>query len=302
MNDAVAHIELRNAKKRYGHVTVLDCDSFDVLPGEVHVLAGENGAGKSTLIKILGGAITEYEGELRLGGEAVAWKSPHDASARGVAVIHQELSLVPSMSVVDNLYLGDLPVRRGFVRQGAMRRQAREALRKVGLQLPLDELVERLPIATQQLVEVAKALRREARVVVMDEPTSALNVREAERLFALIQELKSQGCGVVYITHKMDEIERLADRITVLRDGKRVATEAGSEVGADRLIRLMVGDKGLRPTEAAPRTPPGETVLAVEGLTVHRHGREVARDVSLSVRKGEVVGLAGLEGSGNSAV
>lgn len=299
-------VRLRNVTKAYGPVTVLKDVSMDVLSGEVHVLAGENGAGKSTLMKVLGGVVTDYQGTVEVGGEAVRFRSTLDAAARGIAVIHQELSLVPSMTVADNLFLGEMPTHAGLVRRRTLAEAAKAALAKVGLDVPLDAPVERLPIATQQLVEIAKALRHKARVVVMDEPTSALNVREAQRLFALIAELKADGAGIVYISHKMDEIERLADRITVLRDGERVATEPAAEIPVARLVRLMVGDKGLaegvEPVEAPATTASGPEVLEVENLSVFAHGRRAVEAASLRVRAGEVVGLAGLEGSGASAL
>ncbi len=337
-----------------------------ILPGEVHVLAGENGAGKSTLMKVLGGIVTDYEGTVEIGGETVRLRSPQDAARRGVAIIHQELSLVPTMTVADNLFLGEMPTQGGFVRRRAMDDAARAALAKVGLDVPTDTPMERLPIATQQLVEVAKALRHKGKVVVMDEPTSALNVQEAERLFGLIAELKDQGVGIVYISHKMDEIERLADRITVLRDGEWVATRPAAGLPVPELVRLMVGDKGVAPVDGSPwsrgaelsteaqaiaqaegRTvgealstpstweatsedssdavfaslpsadpptvlpssrpsfqgePSSEFALEVEGMTVVQNGRRVVDGVGLKVQAGEVVGLAGLEGSGNSAL
>ncbi|RYG24083.1 sugar ABC transporter ATP-binding protein [bacterium] len=312
------HVRLTNVTKSYGPATVLKGVSMDILPGEVHVLAGENGAGKSTLMKVLGGIVTDYDGNVEIGGENVRLRSPQDAARRGVSIIHQELSLVPTMSVMDNIFLGEMPTKGGFVQRGEMAEAARVALSKVGLDMPVETPMERLPIATQQLVEVAKALRHKGRVVVMDEPTSALNVQEAERLFGLIAELKEQGVGIVYISHKMDEIERLADRITVLRDGEWVATKPASELSVPELVRLMVGDKGLanqlttESTEdiekaASVNSVPsvvndGAVALEVENVTIVQNGRKIVDGAGLSVRAGEVVGLAGLEGSGNSAL
>ncbi len=296
-----AHVRLESISKSYGSVEVLHDVSFDVQPGEVHVLAGENGAGKSTLIKILGGVITDYSGTLFVGDQPVRFRSTHEAGERGIAVIHQELSLVPSMTVADNLYLGDFPCKGGFVQRARLRDDAHRALERVGLNIPLDTIVSDLPIAAQQLVEIAKGLRNEAKVVVMDEPTSALNVQEAERLFALISELKSRGVGIVYISHKMDEIERLADRITVLRDGRWIATKPAAEVPPEELVRLMVGEKGS--AERAERhAETGELLLEAADITVNLNGRRIVDGVSVSVHAGEVVGLAGLEGSGNSAL
>lgn len=296
------HVRLIDVTKAYSGVTVLRNVSFEVLPGEVHVLAGENGAGKSTLMKVLGGIVTDYEGTVEIGGKSVRLRSPLDAAAHGVSVIHQELSLVPSMTVADNLFLGEMPTRAGFVQRGAMAEAARAALTKVGLDLPIDTPMERLPIATQQLVEVAKALRHRSRVVVMDEPTSALNVQEAERLFGLIAELKADGVGIVYISHKMEEIERLADRITVLRDGEWVATKSAAEMPVPELVRLMVGDKGLAAETQARPVGAGPVALEAKNIILDLNGRRAVDGVSLEVRAGEVVGLAGLEGSGNSAL
>ncbi|MGV3614657.1 MAG: sugar ABC transporter ATP-binding protein [Fimbriimonas sp.] len=297
------HVKLTSITKSFGPVTVLKDVSLDILPGEVHVLAGENGAGKSTLMKVLGGVITDYQGQIEIGGKPARPSSPNDAAHHGVAVIHQELSLIPHMSVADNLFLGDPPTKAGFVRAGVMREDARGLLRRVGLEIDPDAEVASLPLATRQLVEVAKALRRADRVLVMDEPTSALNTEEAARLFALIAELKAQGVGIVYISHKMDEIERLADRITVLRDGQWVATAPAAEVPPARLVELMVGDRGLRPETATPNAPPtGPVVFEVKDVSVRDGRKSLAEDVSFSVRAGEVVGLAGLEGSGSSHV
>lgn len=292
---------LQGIRKAYGPEVVLDDVDFDVLPGEVHVLAGENGAGKSTLIKVLGGIVTDYTGQVEIAGQVVRFRSAFEALRHGVAVIHQELSLIPAMSVLDNLFLGDMPARRGWLDRAGMTRQGAEVLARVGLSLDLDELVERLPIGTQQLVEIAKALRHQAKVLVMDEPTSALNAHEAERLFALVSELKSRSVGIVYITHKMEEIARLADRITVLRDGKHVATRPARELPGDELVRLMVGRR--EPAQArSTQARVGDVALRLRGVSVWQGSRRVVHEVELDVRAGEVVGLAGLEGSGNSAL
>jgi ribose transport system ATP-binding protein len=302
------HVRLSGVSKAYGAVTVLRDVTMEVLPGEVHVLAGENGAGKSTLIKVLGGVITDYAGTVEIGGEVVRLRSPIDAARRGISTIHQELSLVPSMTILDNLFLGEMPCRGGFIQRREMVEAARSALAKVGVEAPLDTVVERLPIAAQQLVEVAKALRHQSRVVVMDEPTSALNIQEAERLFNLIAALKTDGVGIVYISHKMDEIERLADRITVLRDGQWIATKPVDELPVPELVRLMVGDREVAQASVPANRDLPETsdhprhALTVKNLTIDVNGRRAVENASLHVQPGEVVGLAGLEGSGNSAL
>ena len=190
--------------KSFGGVPVLRNVEFEILPGETHVLAGENGAGKTTLIKILAGVHTDYKGDIEIQGKEVRPSSPLDANEKGIAVIHQELSLVPSMSVSDNIFLGRPITRAGFVSRSHQRREALRLMDRLGLSINVDSLVGDLPIATQQVVEIAKALSRDAKVIVMDEPTSALNAPEVELLFNLINDLKSAGCGIVYISHKMD--------------------------------------------------------------------------------------------------
>ncbi|HLO98020.1 MAG TPA: sugar ABC transporter ATP-binding protein, partial [Fimbriimonas sp.] len=290
-------VQLRGIGKKYGDISVLRNIDLDLFAGEVHVLAGENGAGKSTLIKILGGVLSEYEGSYLLGGSEVHFCSSRDAMKAGVAVIHQELSLVPCMSIADNLLLGDFPHKAGFIDQKQVLETASQALKKVGVVDPLSTPVSQLPIATQQLIEIAKALRHEAKLVIMDEPTSALNAQEAERLFALIAELKAQGVAIVYITHKMDEIERLADRITVLRDGELVVT--AEKLTHSEIVRHMVG-RELSEYDAAEAVHGGDTVLELKQFSVYNKRKCVIADLDLSVAEGEVVGLAGLEGSGNS--
>ncbi len=288
--------------KRFGEVPVLRDIPFDVCPGEVHVLAGENGAGKSTLIKILAGIHTEFEGTLEFNGRPARPRSPLEANALGVAVIHQELSLIGPMSVADNIFLGRTPARAGLVCDAQQREEAAHWVRQLGLDLDVRRPVEQFPIAIQQLIEISKALSQKARVIVMDEPTSALNAPEVEKLFALIQSLKQRGCGIVYISHKMEEIERIADRITVLRDGRWIGTTPAARLPRARFIEWMVGrDLG----EQFPRRVPhfGQERLRVENLSVFPDGpsgKAAVRNASLSVRAGEILGLGGLQGSGAS--
>lgn len=295
-------VRLRRITKRFGPVTVLEGVDLDILPGEVLILAGENGAGKSTLIKVLGGVHTDFEGHIEIAGRPARPKSPLDAAALGVRVIFQELSLVPSMTVADNIFLGRPLTRRGFVDDRRQRAEAKALLTRLGIGIDPARRVESLPIAQQQLTEIAKALAGEARVIVMDEPTSALNAPEVTRLFDLIRQLKERGCGVVYITHKMEEIEAVGDRIAVLRDGRLVGVAPAGELPRDRLVHWMVGrDLG----EQIPRhaVEPGAERLRVEGFTVPDPGRPErprVTDVSLDVRAGEIIGLAGLQGSGAS--
>jgi ABC-type sugar transport system ATPase subunit len=307
-------VDMRDIRKSFGSTEVLHSVDFHVRPGEVHVLAGENGAGKSTLIKILSGVYGDFSGEMFVGGRQRRFLHPSQAGRAGIATIHQELSLVPTMSISDNLFLGQ--ERAGPLGQVDFRAQENEAqriLEETELDFSPWQLVGDLPISSQQTLEIARALARDAAVVVFDEPTSALGENEVEALFRRILELRRQGRGIVYITHKMEEIYRLADRITVLRDGERVGTAPASELPPDELVRLMVGrdlatqreeseseEDGTSGTPAFP-----EVVLNVEDLRVIHpriRSRSVVDGVGFTLQKGEVLGLAGLEGSGKSEV
>jgi ABC-type sugar transport system ATPase subunit len=292
-------VGMRGITKRFGRVTVLENVDLDVRKGEVHILAGENGAGKSTLIKIMGGVHRDFEGTLAIGGRIVRPAHPREAAGLGVAVIHQELSLVPSMRVADNLFLGRPFSCMGFVRDRRQRAEARRLLQEFEVDVDVDQPVEELPVATQQLVEIAKALSQDAKVIVMDEPTSALSAPEVEKLFALISELKKRGCAIVYITHKIEEIERIADRITVLRDGRFVGSAQASELPVPKLIHWMVGRK-IDQQYTREASDLGDERLGVQGLSISRGNRRLVDNVSFSLNKGEIVGLAGLQGSGIS--
>jgi ribose transport system ATP-binding protein len=300
--DRTPLVRMTGVTKRFGPVTVLRQVDFEIWPGEVHVLAGENGAGKSTLIKILGGVHTDFEGALELRGRTARPRSPTDATALGVSVIHQELSLVGAMSVADNVFLGRMVTRGGWVSDRAQHRETERVLAELGLELDARRPVEEFPMAIRQMIEIAKALSRRTHVIVMDEPTSALNGPEVNRLFALIARLKAQGCGIVYITHKMEEIERIADRITVLRDGARVGSAPANQLSSAQLIRWMVGREL---SEQFPRHTPhlGTERLRLENFSVHPGGlsdRPSVQAIDLSVRAGEIVGVSGLQGSGAS--
>ncbi|MGA2016325.1 MAG: sugar ABC transporter ATP-binding protein [Opitutaceae bacterium] len=300
-------LALRDIGKRFGANRVLEGVSLDLDAGEVHILAGENGAGKTTLIKILAGIHSDYEGAIELGGRPVRFATPHEANRAGISVIHQELSLIDSMSVLDNIHLGRERARPGglWLDRSGQAERALALCRQLNLELSAEDLarpVEQFPLSVKNLVEIAKALAFDARILVMDEPTSALSRAEVDRLFALVEALKRRGCGIIYITHKMEEIYRVADRITVLRDGRRVGTAAAGDCPESRLIQWMIG------RELAPQGPPrprapgaGEGVLEVRGFGVPHPvpGRPPAvRDFSVSVRAGEIVGIAGLQGSG----
>jgi ABC-type sugar transport system ATPase subunit len=292
-------VRMAGISKRFGRVPVLRGVDLDVWPGEVHILAGENGAGKSTLIKILAGVYQDFEGAIEIGGKAVRPASPLDSRALGVAVIHQELSLVPSMSVADNMFLGRPIASRGLVNDRAQQLRAREILAPLGLELDVRRPVEDFPIATQQIIEIARALGQQAQVLVMDEPTSALSAPEVETLFGLIEGIRQRACGVLYITHKMEEIERIADRITVLRDGACVGSVPAAELPTARLVSWMVG-RQVPQQQARPPAAVGAERLRLANFRVALAGKTVVDDVSLAAGAGEILGIMGLRGSGVS--
>ena len=291
MNSAMQETLLRMERvgKSFSGTRVLDGVDFDLVEGEVHVLAGENGAGKSTLIKIISGVHAEYDGAMILRGQRVRFHTPHDAYRHGVSAIFQELSLVPSMSVIDNLFLGRETSR------SQQREVAKSLCNRLSLDIDLDRPVEDYPLATRQLIEVAKALAIDARILIMDEPTSALNGEETERLFAVIRELKQLKRGIIYISHRMDEIYRIADRITVLRDGKCVGTKAASELPRETLIQWMIG------RELTGQFPPRTVTRGPERFEVSEFSvGSTVSDVSFNLRRGEILGVAGLQGAGVS--
>lgn len=296
-------LRMQGIGKVFGGTRVLEDARFDLRAGEVHILAGENGAGKSTLIKILAGVHIEYEGAIELGGEEVRFRSPQEANARGISVIHQELSLIPPMSVADNIFLGrERCGPAGWVRFDEQQRACVELLGQLGLDVDPRRAVEEYPISIQQMIEIAKALAFRANIIIMDEPTSALTKPEVERLFQTIAELKARGCGIIYITHKMEEIYRLADRITVLRDGRYIGTADARELPRPELIRWMVG---RAVDEQFPRHAPhlGARRLKVLNLTQPDPGglpHPIVDDVTFEVHGGEVLGIGGLQGSGAS--
>ena len=291
-------LEMNGISKSFPGVRALQDVSLEVRAGEVHALVGENGAGKSTLMRILGGIHQRDAGQIRLHGRPVEIPSPIHARQSGISFIHQELNLVPALSVAENIFLGREPRRvGGLVDWPEMYARAGRLLADLGLAIDPRRRVGRLTVAEQQLVEIAKALSVEAELVIMDEPTAALTMEETERLFGFIQDLRARGVGVVYITHRLEEVFKVADRVTVLRDGQYVGTYAIAELPMDELIRLMVGRRLTEkfPKEAVPAGPP---VLEVRGLTV----QGVFEDVSLTVHAGEILGIAGLIGSGKTEV
>jgi len=294
---------MRGIRKAFSGVEVLHGVDFAFRAGEIHALIGENGAGKSTLIKILGGVHRDHAGEIRLRGEPVAFRGPRDAEDRGIAIIHQELALIPHLSVAENIFLGREPTGRwGGLGRREMNLAAARILRSLlDMDLDVRRHVVELPIAVQQMVEIAKALSRRAELLVMDEPTSALSEADTERLFGVIRQLRDQGVGIVYISHKLEEIYALADRITVLRDGRYIGTAPASELSRDQLVTWMVGREvgGFPPRRDVLR---GAERLRVENVwaTAGTDNRWRVQEATFTVRAGEIVGLAGLMGSGAS--
>src|SRR5437588_1571760 len=296
MNSKTPLLQMTCISKHFPGVQALQSVDFDVYASEVHALVGENGAGKSTLIKIMGGAVSPDHGRILLNGQEKRINNPREAIELGIAVIHQELMLVPQLSVVENILLGHLP-QRGMSRVdwNAARMQAREGLSVLGVEIDLDVLVEDLSVAQQQAVEIARALSRQAQIFVMDEPTSALAGREVDNLLKTIERLKVQGKGVVFITHKLEEVFRVADRITILRDGCKIDTLKRTEAKPDQIVNLMVG-RSIESLFLKEEVEIGGPVLEVRSLA--RQG--VFKSISLTLRRGEILGLVGLVGSRRS--
>jgi inositol transport system ATP-binding protein len=291
-------LSVRDLSKAFGGLSALQEVSVDFRPGEVHALMGENGAGKSTLMKIVAGLHRPDTGSIVWRGEERRWSSPHDALSQGIAMVHQELMPIPDLDVAENLLLGMEPVHAlGWVDRAELHRQAAGWLRSLDTALDTSLPMRALSVAQVQVVEIAKALARQADIILMDEPTAALSDHEVAALFRAIDVLRRRGVAVVYTTHKMDEVFRVADRISVLRDGRLVGTAPAQELTPAALIAQMVG-RELTKVFPPVVTTPGEVVLAVEGLT-----REPSyRDIRFELRRGEVLGLAGLMGAGRTEI
>jgi len=288
---------MKNICKEFPSVKALDNVSLKVRRGTVHALMGENGAGKSTLMKCLFGIYGADSGEIFLDGKRVHFKNPAEALSSGVAMVHQELNQALKRSVMDNIWLGRYPTSLGiFTLEGKMYDDTVRIFEELDIKVDPREIMSRMPVSERQMVEIAKAVSYDAKVIVLDEPTSSLNEREVEHLFRIINKLRDNGCGIIYISHKMEEILRISDDVTVMRDGKHIVTERASELSMDKIIKLMVG------RELTERFPPktnkiGDVALKVEGLSAKYCP---VRDVSFEVRRGEIVGVAGLGGAGRT--
>jgi ribose transport system ATP-binding protein len=290
-------LEMLDITKTFPGVQALDAVSFGCARGEIHALCGENGAGKSTLIKILGGVYRPDSGLIRLDGREVAFSHPIAARRAGISIIHQELSLLPHRSVAENVFLGVEPTRFGLLDRRSMREAARSLLKRLGSSIAPDSLAADLSIAHQQIVEIAKALAIDARILVLDEPTAALDRVAADRLLDLVRRLSAEGVTIVYISHRMSEIQTVADRVTVLKDGRTVMTAPLAEAPTGRLVRAMVGRDLADFYPPRSSQPPGPPALSLRD-----GGNRRLNGVSFEVRSGEIVGVAGLEGSGKNAL
>ena len=306
LTSPAALLELDAITKQFPGVKALDGVSFDLHEGEVHALCGENGAGKSTLIKILCGYYPAgtYGGAIRLRGQAVAFRGVRAAEEHRIALIAQELALVPELSVVENLMLGREPVRRGLIDRPRARAEAQRGLALVGLDVDPDRPVKDLGIGQQQMVEIAKALLKDAKILVLDEPTAALTEAGVQTLLRLLGDLRARGVSSIYISHRLEEVFQIADRITVLRDGRSIATSPASELTREKVISRMVGREV---TSLYPCPPPaqGGVMMSVQRWSMEdpeHPGRFVLRDVSFEVREGEVLGVGGLMGAGRTAL
>jgi simple sugar transport system ATP-binding protein len=299
MSIVTARIELTGISKTFPGVRALSNVDFAVDAGEVHALLGENGAGKSTLIKVMTGAMRADSGSIRLDGQSIHPDSPGAARSAGIGAVYQEVNLVPTMSVAKNLMLGRLPMRFGLVNWGSARELTRARLKRLGLEIDVERPLGHYSVAIQQLVAIARALEDDARVLVLDEPTASLDAQETQRLFEILRDLKSRGLAIVFISHFIDQVYQIADRITVLRNGQRVGLGTTTEIPALKLVSLMIGHE-LQVISQRPQrendASNAEPILIAEGVG----RRRIMQPVNIALRAGEVVGLAGLLGSGRT--
>lgn len=291
-------LQFNEISKRFPGVLALDHVSLEIQKGNCHALIGENGAGKSTLGKILAGLYSADSGEIRLDGKAIAPVNPLAARRFGIAMVHQELAFCPNLSVAENLCLGDLPGRAGFVNRAKMRSVAQRMLDEIEADLPIDAPIRELTTGQEQMVQIAAALGLNAQVIVMDEPTSSLSARESEHLFHLLANLKKRSVTVIYVSHRMEEIFRLCDSVSVLRDGRHVATEAIADTSPDRLVQQMIGRELMISHPKHIERPLGKELLRVQNWSCP--GK--FNDISFALHQGEILGLGGLVGAGRSEV
>lgn len=297
MTENPFRVELININKSFRGVHALRNVTFSVLPGEIHALVGENGAGKSTLMKILSGAYQRDSGEIRIDGKHVEIRNPHEGREHGIGIIYQEFSLAGDLSVAENLFLSELSGARGIINWNSLYKKSTEMIESVGFQIDPRIRVRDLSVAYQQMVEITKEFSRNVNVLVLDEPTAVLAPKETERLFSVMRRLKEQGISFIHITHRLEEVLAISDRITVLKDGEVVGTVLTKDTTKDDIIQMMIGRK-LSAMYPPRSVTIGDEVLSVNGLS----GNNNVTDVSFSVRRGEVLGIAGLVGSGRTEV
>lgn len=302
-NHSAPVLEIRNVSKDFSGIYALKNIDLQIFPGEVTAIIGENGAGKSTLMKIVSGVYNEYDGDVILNGEKVNFKNPKEASERGVIIIHQELNLIPYLSITENLFLGnELITRLGFLDSPKMHKKAKELLSRIHLDINPDTPLNQLRVGQQQLVEIAKALLLESKVLIMDEPTSAISDHEVALLFEIISDLKAKGVAIVYISHKLNELFEIADRFAVLRDGEKVGEGRMEGTSHDQLIQMMVG-RNLADSFRKAENLHKKEVLRVENLCFRNPEKKndfLVHEISFSLGKGEVLGICGLMGAGRT--
>ncbi len=294
-------LELRKVSKRYGGVIALENVDFDLQAGETHGLVGENGAGKSTMMKLLSGVYDDYDGEMRLHGEVARFSSPAEAQHKGIGMVYQELSVFQHLTVAENLFGRNPPLRGGWVDWSRLNREAQAHLRELGLNIDVTTMMGHLPVGTQQVVEIARVIFSGVRIIILDEPTSALSPPETQRLFELIAILKAQGKSVIFISHFLEDVLQISDRITILRNARKVAVLPGQQTNKHQLVELMIGAEAKllqrmyeEETHIVEKHKIGEVALRVEGLTK----RGAFNDVSFTLHKGEILGLFGFMGAG----
>jgi ribose transport system ATP-binding protein len=291
-------LELEGISKSFPGVRALDDCRFELRSGEVHALVGENGAGKSTLMKIVAGVYHRDAGKIRLSGRVVEIPNPHAAHELGISMVHQELNLMTHLTVAQNIFIGREPRRAGVLDEGELNARTRELISELHLDLDPRAKVGDLAVAQHQMIEIARALSFSSSVLIMDEPTAALTDTEIDELFRIIRQLRARGVGVVHISHRLEELKQISDRVTVMRDGHYIDTVATADASIDRIISMMVGRTIYEATPEVPEHPSDEVVLEVRGLN---RGRQV-RDVSFQLRRGEILGFAGLVGAGRTEV
>ncbi len=289
-------LKAENISKRFGGVQALDDVKFDLSYGEVHALVGENGAGKSTFINVLGGIVPRDSGRFVFEGQEVEYHQPSEAQQAGIAIIHQELSMMPSLNVIENMYMGRMQGRLGIINWKELERNAVEAMRVIDLEVDPQAIVRNLTISQRQMIEIARALSTNAKLIIMDEPNSSLSEAETERLFEVIESLKQKGIAIIYVSHKIEEVLRISDRITVFRDGQYVGTVDSRDADEQTVINMMVG-RELDRSAISVSEALGEKLLEVRGLSGSGF-----KDVTFDVRRGEILAFSGLVGAGRSEV